>query len=456
MKTEARIGIFVIIALIVFGFFLIKIDKIKIGKKGAETFDIHAYFSNIAGLSSNATVRQQGFVIGKVKSIGLYEGRVKVIMSIRKDVELFTDSRASIRTVGLLGEKYVEIIRGPAKGKELTNNSEIKTADAGGVDAVVNVLNDIGDDLKQITASLRKSIGTQEGNERIERILNNIERFTADLKEMSQQNKQNINETLDAVRNITTDLEPKVPGISDDLKELLSELKNIAKENRANIKDSIENIEKLSDKLEKIVDKVKKGEGTVGKLMNESTLHDNANKVIKNIEDKMENASVILQQASYFAFSLGFRSEFYSEETELKNYISFKLRTWENMYFFAEIVDDNLSRVYDPAYNPDQDQIIFDRDLTFTLHSAVEFEDLVFRGGLTENKFGGAVDWFTFDDDLRVTVEGWDMGREIGPHLKLSFNYRFFKRFYFNLGFDDPVDTDRSQVFMGIGYSWLY
>jgi len=456
MKTEAKIGIFVIIALIVFGYFLIKIDKLKIGKKAVETYNLHAYFDNVAGLSTNATVRLQGFVIGKVARIGLTEGRVKVVFSIRKSVQLYSDSTASIRTVGLLGEKYVEVDMGPRKGRPLEHNDEIKTGEAAGVDAVVDVINQVGSDLKEVTASLRESIGTGAGHERLERILNNIEKITADLKKIAEDNRQKVDDTITNIKNVSSDLNDKLPRISEDLKILIADMKEMIQENRENVKGSVDNIEKLSDRLDQILEKVQKGEGTVGKLMNEPTLHDNVNKVVKNIEDKAENASVILQQASYFSFSLGFRGEYYVKGNEFKNYISFKLRTWENMFFFAELVDDNLSRIYDPMYDPAEDQIMFDRDVTVTLQSAVEFGDMVLRGGLTENKFGGALDYFLFDEALRITAEAWDAGRDIGPHFKLSMNYRFYSRFYINTGYDDLVDSERSQFFIGLGYSWLY
>jgi phospholipid/cholesterol/gamma-HCH transport system substrate-binding protein len=456
MKTEAKIGLFVIIAIIVFGYFLIKIDKLKLGGKADETYNVVAYFKNVAGLSTNATVRLQGYVIGKVNRIGLQEGRVKVVMSIRKSVELYSDSSASVKTIGLLGEKYVEVSMGPRKGIRLKDNDEIRIGEEGGIDALVDVIGDIGADLKEVTASLRKSIGTGEGNERMERILNNIERITADLRDITRDNKANVDDALANIKRISADLDAKVPTISEDLKILVEDLKEAVKENRSNVKDSIENIQKLTDRLDQILKKVQEGQGTVGKLMNESTLHDNLNKTIKNLEDTVENAGVIIQQASYFSFSLGFRGEYYMRGEELKNYISFKLRTWENMYFFAELVDDNLTRIYDPEYDPNSDKIIFDRDMTFTLHSAVEFGDFVLRGGLTENKFGGAMDIFAFNDALRLTLEGWDMGRKDGPHFKFSLNYRFYNRFYINAGYDDPLKTDRSQAFMGVGYSWLY
>ncbi|MBN2135479.1 MAG: MCE family protein [Acidobacteria bacterium] len=456
MNSETKIGIFVIIALIIFGFFLIKIDKIKLGQKETETYDLYAHFKNIAGLSTNATVRQQGFIIGKVKSIGLTDSQVRVIMSIRKDVELYEDSSASIKTVGLLGEKYIEINVGKKRVNKLKNQDEIKTGDAGGLDAVVDVLSSIGGDLKDVTASLKKSIGQGTGNERLEKILNNIEKFTADLKDITRENSDKIDESMTSIRNIAKDLDGKMPQISEDLKILISDLKEVVKENRANVKDSIQNIEELSDKLDKILEKIKDGEGTVGKLVTESTLHDNVNKVVKNLEDKVENATVILQQASYFQFSLGFRGEYYTEGEDLKNYITFKLRTWENMFFFAEIVDDNLARVYDPNYVEGVDSINFDRELTFTLHSAVEIGDLVLRGGLTENKFGGAVDWMFLNDAFRFTMEGWDTSRKDGPHLKVSLNYRFLDRLYLNAGYDDFINSDRAQVFLGIGFSWLY
>ncbi len=74
------------------------------------------------------------------------------------------------------------------------------------------------------------------------------------------------------------------------------------------------------------------------------------------------------------------------------------------------------------------------------------------RFGLIENSTGVAVELGEAQDRLMFSVEGFDFGRDDGPHLRFAGNFRIWQGLFLTIGYDDPVDKARGQIFYGTGY----
>lgn len=109
---ELIAGIFVFISLLCVGYLTIKLGKMEL--IGSKYYSIKARFSNITGLKTGNEVRISGVEVGRVKDIILNpkDFYVIVVMEIRKDIKLSDDSIASIKTNGLIGDKYISISPG--------------------------------------------------------------------------------------------------------------------------------------------------------------------------------------------------------------------------------------------------------------------------------------------------------------------------------------------------------
>ena len=107
------VGIFVVA-----GIAALVMLAMKVGNLGtynvSETYQLHAYFSNIGGLKPKASIRSAGVVVGRVTDITLdterYEARV--VMSMDKRYQFPRDTFANILTSGLLGEQYIGLMPG--------------------------------------------------------------------------------------------------------------------------------------------------------------------------------------------------------------------------------------------------------------------------------------------------------------------------------------------------------
>jgi phospholipid/cholesterol/gamma-HCH transport system substrate-binding protein len=111
-SLETIVGIFVFIGLLCVTYLTVKLGKLEI--LGSNYYTVKAQFTSISGLKPGSSVDMAGVQIGKVDRIFLdQENEVAVIeMKIQKDIVLTDDAIASIKTSGLIGDKYIRISPG--------------------------------------------------------------------------------------------------------------------------------------------------------------------------------------------------------------------------------------------------------------------------------------------------------------------------------------------------------
>ena len=107
---ELSVGLFVIAGIICLGYLSIKLGKMEV--LGGKGYDVKAVFSNSGGLKSGSTVVIAGVDVGKVKTVFLENYQAEVVLTLTESVKIQEDAIASIKTKGLIGEKFVEITPG--------------------------------------------------------------------------------------------------------------------------------------------------------------------------------------------------------------------------------------------------------------------------------------------------------------------------------------------------------
>ena len=126
-SLEIGVGLFLLAGLLALLLLALRVSGLSLGA-AQDTYRVHAYFDNTAGVSARAKVTMAGVTIGKVVAVDLdhesFMGRVTMELDQRVD-NLPVDSTASVLTAGLLGEKYIGISIG---GEEelLVDGSEIR------------------------------------------------------------------------------------------------------------------------------------------------------------------------------------------------------------------------------------------------------------------------------------------------------------------------------------------
>ena len=107
---DLGVGIFVLVGLIALGWMSAKLDRVDfLGNRG---YVVSADFPTVGGLKAGSTIEIAGVEVGRVDRIMLQDYQARVIMVIQPQVKLQDDSIASIKTKGLIGERYVRISPG--------------------------------------------------------------------------------------------------------------------------------------------------------------------------------------------------------------------------------------------------------------------------------------------------------------------------------------------------------
>src|SRR4030043_590633 len=111
IDLQVAVGFFMLIGIFSFAYLSIKLGKLETISGGSYT--VHAEFVNAAGVKKGTTVEIAGIEVGKVLDLSLSKDyRASLTFAIRKGVALQKDASASIRTKGLIGEKFVQISPG--------------------------------------------------------------------------------------------------------------------------------------------------------------------------------------------------------------------------------------------------------------------------------------------------------------------------------------------------------
>jgi phospholipid/cholesterol/gamma-HCH transport system substrate-binding protein len=126
-RVNVAVGVFLVLGLLALGYLSIKLGRVSV--LGASGYAVTVEFPSVGGLKAGSAVEIAGVEIGRVESIGLADYQARVVLRVNRDVKLQEDSIASIKTKGLIGEKYVRISPG-GSDKIIPPNGRIREVEA--------------------------------------------------------------------------------------------------------------------------------------------------------------------------------------------------------------------------------------------------------------------------------------------------------------------------------------
>jgi phospholipid/cholesterol/gamma-HCH transport system substrate-binding protein len=111
---ETVVGIFVVIGLVCVGYMTAKLGDVSLF--GDDSYTLHARFNSVSGLRVGNSVEMLGMEIGKVAAFKLDQDDLLAMVELRikPDIKIYDDAIASIKTAGLIGDKYISIDPGGA------------------------------------------------------------------------------------------------------------------------------------------------------------------------------------------------------------------------------------------------------------------------------------------------------------------------------------------------------
>lgn len=127
-KLELVVGVFVLVGILCLGYLSIKLGKLEV--IGGSLYEVLAEFTSASGLKPGAPVEIAGVEVGRIKTIGLKDDQAQVTLAIKDGITLYTDTFATIKTRGIIGEKFITLSPGGG-GEPLKPGDRIRDTESG-------------------------------------------------------------------------------------------------------------------------------------------------------------------------------------------------------------------------------------------------------------------------------------------------------------------------------------
>ena len=274
---ELRVGIVVAIAAIILFLGIIWIKEYRFN---VERYKYGVLFPNVGALGVGDPVTVLGVKKGTVESIILSGGDVLVTFNLTTDVKLKKDAKFTVMNIGLMGERFIDV--SPGHSAELLDLSRpVEGFYDTGIPEVMGMAGQMLDEIRRLVAHLEGIFGTEWSQESFKETIKDLRKLSADLATLVEQNKSKLEQS------------------ATDLSYTSSQLKNLVETNKGKLQSSVDNftsssakldtitttLSSLSVSLKNLTQKIDSGQGTFGKLVNDSTLYIDLRKTTNSLDE---------------------------------------------------------------------------------------------------------------------------------------------------------------------------
>lgn len=313
--ANAKLGIFIFL-----GSTLLVILIFLLGNKDqlfTSTFTLKAYFKNTEGLRNGASVRFGGIDVGAVKDIQIFNdttGRVEVIMRVKEEVRRFIkkDSRASIETEGLVGNKVVMISMGSPNSDIIDDGGIILSTEPLNFADIISETQGIMAYTKDMTKNLAEIVyKVNQGEGTIGKIINDDKLYNA-------------------AANLTNTADKNLNAITTDMKGVIALFDELGK----GVEDVVSNVNKIVTRIDTVLVGVSEGKGLLGSLVSDNGKEGQSlNKILDNLvvvtEDAKTSASRLAENMEALKHNWLFKNYFenrgYWDKQEYENQLDSKI-----------------------------------------------------------------------------------------------------------------------------------
>jgi phospholipid/cholesterol/gamma-HCH transport system substrate-binding protein len=258
-STDVKVGITVILAAIILILGILWIGEFRLSRKWASYV---VYFDEVGGLSSGDPVTISGLKMGKVNTISREEGRVMTELLIEEEVVLREDCSVEIRSIGLMGEKFIYIMPG-AGGDALAPGAVIEGAYKAGLPEVVAGIGDVMDDMRSAVRSFSKIMAAEGSDYTLGQSIEKLNSVSEEILRLLRENRDDIRSTTRSMKSVSENLDEIIGDRKGSLVSAIDRLSSAAGR-----------LDSLTITLQEVVESVERGEGTLGMLIKEKHLYE--------------------------------------------------------------------------------------------------------------------------------------------------------------------------------------
>lgn len=289
MRDETKVGLFVLSGLLAMATAIFMLGDFSFKSH----YLITVKFRDVSGLADKSNIKLSGVEVGKVKDIYMDRDQVAVVLSIRRGVEIYRDSRFMIGSTSIIGSKFLQIDQGDPSSGVIREGETVSGENIISMDkAIINAVADLQDFMKG---------------------LNNKGEFT-----------RNLNEAVSNLRDI-----------SADLSELVSVSKPSMEKAAVRMDEITAKINSILEKTDALLARIDKGDGPLGALISDSKSKEEIKQTITNIKETSDSIKTMMGKASRIKTYWYLDSRYEPLSKYNMNSVGVRIYTGKDKYYYG-------------------------------------------------------------------------------------------------------------------------
>lgn len=419
--NELKVGLLSLMAIASLVIVSLKITSNK--ANFGEYIQYETILADATGIYENSTIKVAGIPAGKILKIKLSGSQALVRFEVSKDIKITSNAKLRIKSVGFLGDKFIDIYLGDQTGPRLKEGTMVGAETGAGFEQLGKDASEILKDVKVIAQTIRESLYTGDKKNAIKEIVTQINEFSHNANDISKslkkiigENENKINRIVENLNQVTSQLAYETDRFQDG--SLMNDLDQVG--------PILEKVDVAVADLKTIMADVKAGKGTVGKLLRDEEVIDQVNETLSGVNKIVGRMNRF--KTDITIYTGGNNKEGSKTEVELD-----LIPSPERFFRFGVVVGDGTAIERDitttttvdngtPSVKNEKE--VDDSQYRFNLQVGRKLSDFAIRGGLIESKGGLAVDYFKPTIGFRTSLEAYDYREDIGLNLRLTLEQR--------------------------------
>jgi phospholipid/cholesterol/gamma-HCH transport system substrate-binding protein len=449
---------------------------------GSEGYTLWGKFRDASGLVDKSRVVIAGLTIGEIADRRLDGKFARVTVRVRRDAQVWSNAAIFKKSSSLLGEFYLEIDPGTpqsvsdrgtiVENRLLGEGDEIKIvveatsiADlvtqvsrvVPHVDEVLLEVRDLAADARQVVNGPVKNIAANldravaEDTVLVKSILEKTDRIAENVDEVLAQARPDVSKILDNIEHASADVREliavtkgEIQMTGEDVRSRLARLDQTL----ADFESTMGSAASIGRKIDGAADEP---QGTLGKLVNDPTIADNAAQITEDVRG-FTSGLMGLQTI------VGLRAEITAIEQLSRAYFQVEIYPRPDKFYLFELVSEPRGDI-STTYTVNEDQTLrrstaIDwQGIKFTLQYGRKFGWLSLRGGIKDSTGGVGADIDPWNGRARLSLDLFEFTFNRLPRLRAMLAYRFFSFLYVTAGVDDILNPHREIPVTGDNFT---
>lgn len=431
--NEFKVGLLAIATIVAIVFMSFKITSNQSGFGQYVTY--RTIVKDASGIFPKTPIKVAGISAGRIKTIELQGNTALITLEILKQIKVTKNSKLRIKSVGFLGDKYIEIYVGDSP-EILAKMDFLDSEEAAGMETLIKDASEILVDVKTVVKTLKDSVAPEGQVSPIKKILTDVEALVANTREA----------TL-SLKRIMTGNEEKINAMVENLESFSYELAyQVDKGNpdsaMADIKVVLANTKKITDDLNQLVADVKRGKGTVGKLLVEDEIADQVKDTLSSVQKLVGKADAIRTELSVFT---GASTE-EGGESEVALRIFPSPERFYHLGLTTSAIGPDTETITETTTNGNtvvQNKKEREKDtFRFNVQIGRRVQDFGFRGGLIESTGGLGLDYYLQSLGTKFSLEAFDYKENKGPNIRFITELQIWNILYGRASVNDAARKD--------------